>query len=269
MNRKNFGVILLVILVYSCNQKLEKTRYFENGSVKERYLFQNKEDIKTNSNYDRLRYFENGNLKDFVTIRNGVEVGEYYEYYENGVIQSITPYKEGRKHGVEWLYTKKKELAEENFYLNDSILITMKSYWEKGNSINFYYYADGDTLEEIGILVFDNKNALKKEDSFYYYIDGSDSINLNDTYSLKIETYTFGKPSVIDSVLIGEFNENYEFISKQEVTKLEGSSNEVVYSFLPTKTGYNLIMGKIYMSNLDINEPLNREFIFYKSFFVK
>lgn len=263
------GIILFVILIYSCNQKLEKVEYFENGSLKEKYLFQSKEDIKTNSNYDRYRYYENGSLKDYVSIRNGTNEGEFLSYYDNGLIRSITPYKEGKKNGAEWLYTRKEELAEENFYLNDSVLIKMKSYWAEGNTINYYYYADEDTLEEMGILVFDKKNILTPENSYYYYIESSDTTKLNDKYSLTIETHTFGKPNIIDSVLIGNFDENYEFTDIKSVSKLMGESNKLAYELKPDRTGSNLIMGKIYISVLEANEPLSREFIFYKSFFVK
>ena len=72
-------------------------------------------------------------------------------------------------------------------------------------------------------------------------------------------------------MLIGEFDENYDFINPKNIIRLSSKTNELDYSFAPLKQGDNLIMGKIYIRNdsaLD-GELLQRELIFYKDFYVK
>ena len=146
----------------------------------------------------------------------------------------------------------------------------MKVYTKGSKWVHFYYYVDGDTITDNGIIVYDKDGNILENESFYFTLEGQDTILKNKKYSLKIETFTFGKPCFIDSVLMGEFDTKYNFINPDKVIKLYSKTNVVEYSFKPAKQGDNLIMGKLYISNdstID-GEALKREFIFYKNFYV-
>lgn len=92
----------------------------------------------------------------------------------------------------------------------------------------------------------------------------------NSDYQMKIRTFTYKTLCFIDSVLIGDFDLKYNFINPKDVISLRGGTNEIEYSLKPQKTGDNLIMGVIFITSDSIidGELFQREFIFYKDFYV-
>ena len=95
-------------------------------------------------------------------------------------------------------------------------------------------------------------------------------MRIKEYYDFSCKVLTMGIPNIIDSVLIGDFDENYEFINPKDVKSIIPKSDSFSSSINPENNGNNFIMGKIYISGdtLQNGEVLSRGFIFYKDFYV-
>jgi hypothetical protein len=265
-------LLFLELGISSCQRKNhEEFKYYETGEVKERLVFEPQKPI-SDSNYTLYDYDKEGVMFSKTIFTGGI-ISDFVEYYNNGKIKRTQPYKAGNRYGIERKYTLNDEIAETNLYINGYLLIKMKSYNNKSGDVNFYYYVEPDTIIEIGRILYDEKKSIIDDQSFYFTIDGKDSLNFKEEQKLLINTYTFGTKSKISKAYFCEFDENYKFIDSSSVVELESENNMLSYSFFPKDIGYNLFTGKIYvMSEVEINgkkEEMTREFIVYKDFYVK
>lgn len=267
-------LFLITLLSLSCNNEiLQDVHYYESGEVEYRKVYNNPEDYELKESFIQYHYFKNGNLKKVFEVKDSLLNNTLCEYYENGKQKRTINYSNGKKNGIEKLYTKENEIAESNFYINSFHMVQMKSFNNAGGTAEFYYYIEPDTIIEMGLLLYSEDNQLIKNRSFYYTLDCKDTINYNESQKFELIIYTENFESKIEEFFLGEFNENYDFIDSSKVVGLSSETNRLTYEFLPEKNGYNVIMGKAYVSteiNSDAgNETLKREFIVYKDFFVK
>ncbi|NOY48527.1 MAG: hypothetical protein GXO84_10125 [Chlorobi bacterium] len=271
IKRVYIATIISFTLINCQTKKYEKYDYYESGEVKEKFLFDNKSDYESNLNYTGYLYYKNGQIKDITRVKNGERVGTYVQFYENGNKKRYIHYKQGKKYGFDRFYSPDNELVMENVYINDVHMCKMKSFSNKDKTSNFYYYVEPDSLIENGVITYDTNNNLLPNESFYFNIFGDDTIYTNENYNFSCKVYTLGAMNIIDSLIIGEFNEKYEFINFNDTVKIKPKSDSVSLSIKPNYLRENLIMGKIYISSyLSPNEKkYTREFIFYKDFFVK
>lgn len=262
----------IILLVINCNDRYEKISYYDTGEIKEKFEYPSKLDYTNNQNYTAFFYYKNGKIKNYATFRNGKRENEYLSYYPNGALKQVIMFKDGVKNGIQRDFKIDGEIIEEELFINNVPLIRMKSYTVQGERIKYYYYVEKDTIIENGRLIYNNQNQILPERSFYYNISAKDTITLNEEYYFELKVYTYGNDNVIKKFLIGDFDENYNFIDSTKLIKLESKNNSVRYSLKPTKKGNNLIMGKIYVEgNAIIGGKIitqSREFIFCTYFYV-
>lgn len=274
------GIVVISLLLFlevgvsSCQRKNhEKFKYYDTGEVKERIVFEPQKPI-SDSNYILYDYDKEGVVLSKTVFTGGL-ISDFVEYYNNGKIKRTQPYKAGNRYGIERKYTLNYEIVETNLYINGYQMIKMKSYDNRNGDgdVNFYYYVEPDTIIEIGRMLYDDNKSIIDDQSFYFSIDGKDSLKLKEEQKILINAYTFGTKGKISKAYFGEFDENYKFIDSSNVIELESTNNILSYSFFPEDVGYNLFTGKIYVvSEVEINglkEEMTREFIVYKDFYVK
>jgi len=67
-------------------------------------------------------YFENGQLDYIGNYKNGREHGEWIYYWENGVVKSYEFYKEGREQGLAYDCDDQGKRIKEYHYLNGELV---------------------------------------------------------------------------------------------------------------------------------------------------
>ena len=93
--------------------------------------------------------FENGLLKTyFIFDKNGVSNGNSIEYYEEGNIKSIIPFKNNIVDGLTISYYENGNIKEEVHYKNDKMNGEAKSYDENGKLNGRTIFKDDIKLEE-------------------------------------------------------------------------------------------------------------------------
>lgn len=84
-----FYTIILILIIFSCNSKLEKDEYasefvlekFENGNVKSIKKYKDSESLMS---YKYLEYFASGMISFEANIENDLVYGKRVSFYENG-----------------------------------------------------------------------------------------------------------------------------------------------------------------------------------------
>jgi antitoxin component YwqK of YwqJK toxin-antitoxin module len=272
MNRVILFLVNILILS-SCNEKCVEKTYYDSGKLKEKIVYPTKKDKKTQDNYTAYSYSSDEYLEMQYMFKNGALHGALLEFYKDGDVKRITNYKNGKKYGVEKLTSTSKRLVRETFYINDSIMLMMKSYNSPDGYVDLFYYAEGDSLEDAGRLVYDEDFNILKKSSFHYNITNLDTLEFGKVYQLDIETFAFGADHVISKFLVGEYDEYYNFINEKEVVEKSSSDNKISIPINANKKGYNIFMGKLYIESLysgaGEENKLTREFIIYEDYFVE
>ena len=93
--------------------------------------------------------FENGLLRTyFIFNKNGLLDGNSIEYYEEGNIESLVPYKNNVVEGLVITYYENGNIKEEVNYKNDKMNGEAKSYDENGKLNGRTIFKDDIKLEE-------------------------------------------------------------------------------------------------------------------------
>lgn len=153
-----------LLMNYVDGQPTGFEQYHENGTIK----------AKTVDSFDVqfvLRYNENGVLLQKERLKNKLLEGPSYSYYDDGSIESIVYYKNGKKHGLFRLYYRTKKLKAECIFVNDSIDGLFKTwtedgfygeeYFKMGKRVGVwkYYYPSGKLQSTVSF----HDNGLVKE----------------------------------------------------------------------------------------------------------
>lgn len=267
---KIVAVVSTLTLIWGCARQHEKVTYYANGQVHEKFVFPSADDEKTMKNYKGTLYYSNGTPQICMTKEAGYTEGEYITYYENGKVKSISMYRKDTLNGVYRTYSKNGELVEESLYLKGEHVIMMKSFYSNNRLIDFFYYTAHHQNDEMGQLVHKDNGAIDTTLSFYYQAIGKDTISEGDKYNLAIYIYTEDIKCYVAEAVFGDFNASFDVRDSIKYTFLSSSNNRLNYSYIPSKRGRNLILGKIHVINTpDSKEKVDRDFIFFKDFFVK
>ncbi|MCL4577200.1 toxin-antitoxin system YwqK family antitoxin, partial [Fusobacterium nucleatum] len=159
-NSKNAGS------VFYKNGKIIKSTLI--NSMKDNASFSILTDINYNSNSHEIvtDEFPNGLLKQYFTFnKDELLDGESRQYYEEGDIKSISPFKNNVADGTFISYYQNGKLEEKYFMKNGKLDGEAINYFEDGRIKNKAIFKDGVTLEEE--IYKDNeirKNTFKNEE---------------------------------------------------------------------------------------------------------
>lgn len=220
-------------------------------------------------------YDEEGQLDSitFISKENGDVFSTYYQYFDNGKTRTITRFKNDCLYGFEDYYSLDGEIVSQLFYINNKPLIKSKLFSNQaiqGSNVRFYYFIENDsTFSKMGVLAYDSTNAIIDSQSFYYEVNGDDTIGSNSDLYLTVKAYAMGEQYQIDSIILGELNKDYGFISREQ-RLLNIATDSVSFSLKPKTLGDNLLMGKMYVTGFNnaLQDSLYREFIFLYNYFV-
>jgi hypothetical protein len=233
-------------------------------------VYPRKSDTNT---FEIYQYYNNGEIKYHASVVNDKFHGLYFSYYKNGLLKKKINYIQGLTHGVVREYDSTGHLLKEGLFINGNNVMT-KEYFKKNqqfsrNSFISYLYKP-DTSFLIGQLLRDTNNKIIKQNSFFYTIDAKDTIQLGEKYYIKLIYYKSRKDYNLYAK-IGDFNKKLEFSDSTNIKKIESKDSTIEFSFIPRKTGYHLLLGKLILNYDEYYEPNKYEkstYPFYKEFYV-
>ena len=260
-------IICLVMfqgLLCSCklNEAIEYT-YYDSGKLKSKVIYPDKTDT---TSFQAFIYYENGNLSHQAQFNKGKRTGQYLSYYENGNLNESYNYENGRLHGIIKRFTDTGEQTEESFYIDGKhILIKTFSVNPKFNlTRSQIFFVNGDKIEEIGMLVYDNDKNIIENGSFFYETYGPDVIKFNQENEFVINFYNKREDFILE-LQIGDLDSDLNFIIPNNVIKYSTELDMLPYNYIPEKPGYNLIVGKLFL----INDSILLEYPYYFEFFAE
>ena len=116
-------------------------------------------------NGEKREYYEEGEIKAITPFKNSLAEGTYISYYQNGNIKVKNTYKNGNEEGEGLFYYENGQLEEKYFMKNGKLDGEAINYFEDGKIRHKAIYKDGIILEE---EVHENneiqKNIFKNEE---------------------------------------------------------------------------------------------------------
>lgn len=195
-------------------------------------------------------------------------------YYKSKNMYEVYTMSGNVKHGIMRLYDDRSGLIEEQFYLQDKLIIA-KVIGESDSSLagyTYYYSYKNDTLYPIGSIFFDTISHQKVDIMCSYFeIDAPDTIEYKKPFKIRIIGNIGIKKNFKLSLTLGEIDSAYNLINKKGTYISEGK--ELEFEILDYDMGINLITGILtyYENDRDITKEyriskIDVPLVFYKQF---
>ena len=152
--KDNTSFSILTDINSSSNSHEVVTDEFSNGLLKQYFTF-NKDELLDG---ESRQYYEEGDIKSISPFKNNVADGVFISYYQNGNMKEKHAYKNGNEEGEGIFYYKNGKLEEKYFMKNGKLDGEAINYFEDGKIRNKAIYKDDIILEE---EVHEN-NEIKK-----------------------------------------------------------------------------------------------------------
>ena len=142
--KENASFSILTDINYNSNSHEIVTDEFPNGLLKQYFTF-NKDELLDG---ESRQYYEEGDIKSISPFKNNVADGTFISYYQNGNIKEKHTYKNGNEEGEGIFYYENGKLEEKYFMKNGKLDGEAINYFEDGKIKNKAIFKDGVTLEE-------------------------------------------------------------------------------------------------------------------------
>ena len=155
--KDNASFSILTDINYNLNSHEIITEEFPNQLLKQYFIFSKNGLLDGESR----QYYEEGNIKSISPFKNNIADGVFISYYQNGNIKEKHTYKNGNEEGEGIFYYENGKLEEKYFMKNGKLDGEATAYFEDGKIKNKAIFKDGITLEEE-----DYKNNEIRKNSF-------------------------------------------------------------------------------------------------------
>ena len=142
--KDNASFSILTDINSSSNSHEVVTDEFSNGLLKQYFTFNKKGLLDGESR----QYYEEGDIKSISPFKNNVADGVFISYYQNGNMKEKHAYKNGNEEGEGIFYYENGKLEEKYFMKNGKLDGEAINYFEDGKIKNKAIFKDGITLEE-------------------------------------------------------------------------------------------------------------------------
>ena len=161
--KDNASFSLVTDINYNLNSHEIVTDEFPNQLLKQYFIF-NKNGLLDGESRE---YYEEGDIKSISPFKNNIPNGVFISYYQNGNIQEKHTYKNGNEEGEGLFYYENGQLEEKYFMKNGKLDGEAINYFNDGKIRHKAIYKDDIILEE---EVHENneiqKNIFKNEEIF-------------------------------------------------------------------------------------------------------
>ena len=159
--KDNASFSLVTDVNYNLNSHKIVTDEFPNQLLKQYFVF-NKNGLLDGESRE---YYEEGDIQSVSPFKNNIADGIFITYYQNGNIKVKNTYKNGNEEGEGLFYYENGQLEEKYFMKNGKLDGEAINYFEDGKIRNKAIFKDGVILEE---EVHENneikKNIFKNEE---------------------------------------------------------------------------------------------------------
>ena len=142
--KDNASFSLVTDINYNLNSHEIVTDEFPNQLLKQYFIF-NKNGLLDGESRE---YYEEGDIKSVSPFKNNVADGIFISYYQNGNIKEKHTYKNGNEEGEGLFYYENAKLEEKYFMKNGKLEGEATAYFEDGKIRNKSIFKDGVKLEE-------------------------------------------------------------------------------------------------------------------------
>ena len=142
--KDNASFSLVTDINYNLNSHEIVTDEFPNQLLKQYFIF-NKNGLLDGESRE---YYEEGNIKSISPFKNNIPDGIFISYYQNGDIKEKHTYKNGNEEGEGLFYYENAKLEEKYFMKNGKLDGEATVYFEDGKIRNKSIFKDGVKLEE-------------------------------------------------------------------------------------------------------------------------
>ena len=142
--KDNASFSLVTDIIYNLNSHEIVTDEFPNQLLKQYFIF-NKNGLLDGESRE---YYEEGDIKSVSPFKNNVADGIFISYYQNGNIKEKHTYKNGNEEGEGLFYYENAKLEEKYFMKNGKLEGEATAYFEDGKIRNKSIFKDGVKLEE-------------------------------------------------------------------------------------------------------------------------
>ena len=142
--KDNASFSILTDINYNSNSHEIVTDEFPNGLLKQYFTF-NKDELLDG---ESRQYYEEGDIKSISPFKNNIPDGVFISYYQNGNIKEKHTYKNGNEEGEGLFYYENAKLEEKYFMKNGKLDGEATAYFEDGKIRNKSIFKDGVKLEE-------------------------------------------------------------------------------------------------------------------------
>ncbi len=147
------------------------------------------------SNYQK-EYYESGKIKAvYKTDKEGLWVGVYKQYYENGKLMFECDYSAGYPNGIAKYYYPSGQQKEIRHFNNGQLCDTIKCYDSIGNLYYFENYIKG---QKVGYGWYEKNGELFTAKEFTDTTNLPKIEDLKITFSHRPDTFTIGDTTMID-----------------------------------------------------------------------
>ena len=142
--KDNASFSLVTDINYNLNSHEIVTDEFPNQLLKQYFIF-NKNGLLDGESRE---YYEEGDIKSISPFKNNIPDGIFISYYQNGNIKEKHIYKNGNEEGEGLFYYENAKLEEKYFMKNGKLDGEATAYFEDGKIRNKSIFKDGVKLEE-------------------------------------------------------------------------------------------------------------------------
>ena len=142
--KDNASFSLVTDINYNLNSHEIVTDEFPNQLLKQYFIF-NKNGLLDGESRE---YYEEGDIKSISPFKNNIPDGVFISYYQNGNIKEKHTYKNGNEEGEGLFYYENAKLEEKYFMKNGKLDGEATVYFEDGKIRNKAIFKDGVKLEE-------------------------------------------------------------------------------------------------------------------------
>ena len=142
--KDNASFSLVTDINYNLNSHEIVTDEFPNQLLKQYFIF-NKNGLLDGESRE---YYEEGDIKSISPFKNNIPDGVFISYYQNGNIKEKHTYKNGNEEGEGLFYYENAKLEEKYFMKNGKLDGEAINYFEDGKIRNKSIFKDGVLLEE-------------------------------------------------------------------------------------------------------------------------
>lgn len=199
---KIIQLLILFIILISCNKLTEKTTFYKNGKMKERYFVD--ENGKKQGVY--RSFHKNGKLDIYTVYKNDKGNGIYKEFYESGILELSGHAKMDKLDGELKLFSEKGELEMYQLFFDDSLGIEKKYYHNNIlKSVKSFIGLNGDLNSYLQYNEKGIRTGAYKYGEWRKIKDNKIQFFLYDSHLIADSTLIQFKKKISDTKVIREF----------------------------------------------------------------